>query len=272
MLKEKDEIMENETPNQLPKMSMAGYENAWFYIQSLDYSDKDKILYLEQQLYNLLQQNPEDCNLLALLMHEQIMNNRGQRARSIAYKIWDLGGEIAPEIEKMYIDDLINLGLSDMAGTALSWYIGEIENSVRSYGDILVKYAVFVGNMSLLERILAYMPDDKRHNTLRDWIELNEEVHASNHIAPVMRRILENVSDAMLGFSFNVYTDRDVPDIEFVFYVDDSITNYTELKETIYIQISTYCAAHKIVDLRNLNVAFYPLIKHPRQDLWLAPL
>ena len=38
--------MENETPNQLPKMTMAGYENAWFYIQSLDYSDKDKILYL----------------------------------------------------------------------------------------------------------------------------------------------------------------------------------------------------------------------------------
>ena len=148
-------------------------------------------------------------------------------------------------------------------------YAGDIENSIRIYGNMLVKYAVFVGNMSFLERILAYMPDDRKHNVLRDWIELNEEVHAMNHIAPIMRRIEENISDALLGFSFNVYTDREIPDIEFVFYVDESITNYEELKETMYIQISTYCAAHKIAELWNLNVAVYPLEKHPRQDLWL---
>jgi len=262
--------MENGDVAQLARMPLVGYKNAWQYIQTLDYGDNEGILYLEQQLYNLLQQNPEEGNLLVLLLHEQIMNQRGQRARSIAYKIWDNGGELASEIEKMYIDDLINLGLSDMAGAALAPYIGDLDNSATEYGDLIVKYAIFVGNMNLLDSVLAYMSDDRKHNVLRDWISVNEELHVSSHIAPIMMKIINNISENMLGFSFNVYTDREVPDIEFVFYVDDSIKDYNNLRETMYLQISTYCAAHKITDLRNLNVLIQPLKKHPRQDLWLA--
>ena len=70
-------------------------EKALNFIQTLEYTDEEGILYLEQQLYNLLQKTPNDVNLLVLLLHEQIMHNRGRRARTIAYKIWENGGDLS---------------------------------------------------------------------------------------------------------------------------------------------------------------------------------
>ena len=50
-------------------------EKALNFMQTLEYTDEEGILYLEQQLYNLLQKTPNDVNLLVLLLHEQIMQN-----------------------------------------------------------------------------------------------------------------------------------------------------------------------------------------------------
>ena len=70
----------------------------------------------------------------------------------------------------------------------------------------------------------------------------------------------------MLGFSYNLFHDRDFPDIEFIFYVDDSIKNYKETGNLLNMQISTYCAAHKIEDLINLSSVVYPISRH-RSDV-----
>ena len=263
-MKEQDTI-----ENNLPLNS---YADAWRYIQTLEYTNKSGILFLEQQLYNLLQQLPEDANLLALLLHEQIMNNRGQRARSIAYKIWESGGILAPEIERMYVDDLINLGLEDMAGAALAPYIADLENSIEKYSGILVKYAMFTGNTSLLERVLSYLPDTEYNQGLHNWIEMNNEEKVMGHIQPIMKRLEENVLEAMMGFRYKVFMTRGFPDIEFLFYVDETITNYTELRETMHLQISAYCAAHKIQDMKNLNVVILPVERRLPQSQWMQEL
>ena len=259
--------MDNTT--QLSQLPLIGYKNVFEYIQTLEYKNEEGIQFLEQQLYNLLQKQPEDINLLSLLLHEQIMHNRGTRARSIAYKIWESGGSLDADLEQMYIDDLMNLCLPDMAGAALAPYIADLENSLVNYGNLIVKYAVLSGNMALLERLLVYLPETKENNILRNWLSLSQELHADNHIPQIMTNILNNVREALMGFSYNLFMDRNFPDIEFVFYVDESITDYTEMREKIHLQISSYCAAHKFQELENLSVVLYPLTRHPRQEVWL---
>lgn len=259
----------NNMEDQLPLNS---YADVWRYIQTLEYKNKDGIIFLEQQLYNLLQQLPEDANLLALLLHEQVMNNRGQRARSIAYKIWESGGILAPEIERMYIDDLINLGLEDMAGAALAPYVADIESSIEKYSGILIKYALFSGNMSLLERVLNYLSDKGYNQGLKYWIQMNNEEKVIGHIQPIMKRLEENVIEAMLGFRYKVFMDRGFPDIEFLFYVDETITNYRELRDAMHLQIASYCAAHKIKNMYDLNVAILPVEKRIPQNQWMSEL
>lgn len=241
------------------KLPLTSYLEVYNFIKTLKYNDKDGIIFLEQQLYNLLQKLPDDINLLALLMREQIMNNRGQRARSIAYKIWESGGTLDPEIEQIYIDDLINLGLEDMAGGALTPYISDIENNVEKYHDLFLKYAVFSGNMSLLERVLNFLPDSGDYQILRYWLMLNNEEKVMGHIQPIMKRLNDNVLDGMLGFEYNLFMDRGFPDVEFVYYVDETITNYNELRDKMNLQISSYCAAHKIIDLLNLSCIVLPI-------------
>lgn len=261
--------MENQNA-QLAKMPLASYKNVWEYLQTLEYQDEEGIRFLEEQLYNLLQALPEDSNLLALLMHEQIMNDRGSRARSIAGKIWETGGALAPEIEVMYIDDLINLGLDDMAGAALAPYISDLENSLKSHGRLLLKYALFSGKMTLLERLMAYLPTNRDNDILRSLLAMFDELKVSRHIPAIMVRLQNNLRDSVMGFSFNIFEDREFPEVEFVFYVDSSVTDYANLRENLNHQISAYCAAHKIEDLINLSTVVYPLSRHPRQELWMA--
>ena len=139
-----------ETTNVLKNMPFSNYQNVWQYLQSLEYKNEEGIIYVETQLYDMLKEMPEDVNLLILLLHVQIMQGRQERAKSIAYKVWEIGGEANENIEKMYIDDLLNIGLSEMAGAALAPYIANLEASLFSYEQILLKYAVFSGNMNLL--------------------------------------------------------------------------------------------------------------------------
>lgn len=251
--------MENATIDKLSTMPLVSYDKAYQYILSLKYNDSERILFLEQQLYNLLQQTPNDVNLLVLLLHEQIMNNKGQRARSIAHKIWENGGELAPEAEKMYIDDLINLCLLDMAGAALMPIISDLEHNVDIWSDILLKYALVSGNMSLLGKILNYLPENNPTDILVDWIALCDYMQATNHMPKIMTRICDKLQDTMLGFSYNLFFDRGFPDIEFVFYVGNEVHNFEDLRDTLHLQISSYCAAHKIDDLVNLSCAIRPI-------------
>ena len=79
-----------------------------------------------------------------------------------------------------------------------------------------------------------------------------------------MERLIDKVQENMLGFSFNLYNDREFPDVECVFYVDDGITNYDETKQLLNTQIATYCASHKIEDLINLSVVLYPISRQKK--------
>ena len=255
--------MEN-IEKQLLRMPLISFDKVYQYIISLDYTDNDGIMFLEQQLYTLLQQDPENINLLALLLHEQIMNKKGQRARAIAYKIWENGGTLAPEIEKMYIEDLINLYLIDMAGTALVPIISDLENYVSQWHDVLIKYALISGNMLLLERILNYLPDDLNFNILRDWCSLSNYLHVTNHIPNIMNWICKEIQDTILSFSYNLFIDRDIPDIEFIFYVGDEVKDRDNLREHLNLQISSYCSSRKINDLINLSTVVYPIQRHKR--------
>lgn len=239
-------------------LPLADGEKALQFMQTLEYTDEEGILYLEQQLYNLLQKTPNDVNLLVLLLHEQIMHNRGRRARTIAYKIWENGGNLSDASEQFYINDLMNLGLSDMAGAAVAPYIADINKSIKTHQNLLIKYAVYSGSMSLLAKLLDYLPDTREYNILRDWIVLNRDFGVSNHIPRIMERLIDKVQENMMGFSFNLYNDREFPDIEFIFYVDDGIANHDETKQLLNTQIATYCASHKIEDLINLSVVIYP--------------
>ncbi|MBR1605224.1 MAG: hypothetical protein IJ660_03865 [Alphaproteobacteria bacterium] len=250
----------------LKRMPLVDYDKTLQFMQNLEYSDIDNINYVEQQLYTQLQSNQADTDLLVLMMHQQIMKGRGQRARSIAYRIWETGGQLRLSSEQIFIKDLMNLGLSDMAGAALASYIADLENNMANYGNLLLKYAIYSGNMTLLERVLIYFPENKDKIVLQDWIQLNEDYGVTKHIPAILNRIIEKVQDSMLGFSYNLFHDRDFPDIEFIFYVDDSIKNYKETGNLLNMQISTYCAAHKIEDLINLSSVVYPISRH-RSDV-----
>lgn len=119
----------------------------------LDYRQQDEIQDLERQLYLLLKENPENINGLIILMQEQIMRGEHQKAKSLAYKIWDLGGEMSPALEALFISNLINLGLTDMAGILLKPKFDALNTYIKIFYPQLLKYAIATGNLNYIERI-----------------------------------------------------------------------------------------------------------------------
>lgn len=245
-------------------LPFAGFNNARNFLYDLDFNNAEGILHLEQQLYELLKNNPENSEGLCLLLQEQLMNNRGQRARAIAYKIWELGGELAPQYEYMYINNLIDLGLLEMAGSALATPITDLQNNVGQYAGLLIKYAFATGNMLLLSRVLAYMPETAVYENMRDLVTMFEYLKVENQLPGLMSMLFSKVEDTCLGFDYILYTDRGFPDLEVVFYVDDTVKDLSNFVDAVNLQIGSYCAARKIEDIKNICAAIKPIARHPR--------
>ena len=87
----------------------------YYKIKEIRYSDTTSVLRLIAETERLSAQYRNNTELLILQTHLQIMNSQEQKARAIANRVWELGGNISLMFEKMYLDDLINLGMTDMA-------------------------------------------------------------------------------------------------------------------------------------------------------------
>lgn len=137
----------------------------------LDYRQQDEIQDLERQLYLLLKENPENINGLIILMQEQIMRGEHQKAKSLAYKIWDLGGEMSPALEALFISNLINLGLTDMAGILLKPKFDALNTYIKIFYPQLLKYAIATGNLNYIERIAVLDSNFETKKALQDFCQ-----------------------------------------------------------------------------------------------------
>lgn len=86
----------------------------------LNYEQQSRITAVEQKIYAALNKAPQQLEGLITLMFAHIMLGNRSKAKSMAHKIWEIGGSLAPFFEQVYIQNLLNLGLIDMAKILLS--------------------------------------------------------------------------------------------------------------------------------------------------------
>lgn len=238
------------------------FQTIYRLLAKLDYHQQNEILALEQQLYGLIKQNTNDISGLIILMQEQIMRGEHPKAKALAYKIWDMGGDMQPDIEALFISNLINLGLIDMAGILLKPKIDSLTAYAHIFFPQLLKYAVVGGNISLISRLAALDNSLGRKQALKEFVNVFNYWNATEQLQALQRSLLNMIKDVALSIDYNIYTDRGFTDLEIVVYVGKEAGDCQALQNKLEMQITAFCVAKKLERFNNLSYVVRPINEH----------
>lgn len=249
--------------SQLAPQPAQNFSVIYNLLMQTPFNDQSRILDLEQQLYALLKQNPENVEGLVLLMQQQIMRGQHQKAQALAYKIWDLGSEMPLHLEALYLENLLNVGLLDMAAVVLKPLFDDLPAYKDSYYAALLKYALLSGNLFYLEKFTLELNDPKIRKALSDLVAMYRYLNINDQFRQLQSSLLEMYKDVVLACEYNIYTDRGFTDLEFVLFVDSKIVDPDKLSDKLNMQITAFCIAKNLPRLNNLGYLVRDISEHP---------
>lgn len=248
---------------QIGALPATDFPTVYKLLAKLDYSQQEDIQNLERQLYALIKQNPDNINGLIILMQEQIMRGEHPKSKALAYKIWDMGGEMSPALEALFISNLINLGLIEMAGILLKPKFDILATSMRIFYPQLLKYAIISGNLNYMERIAVLDGNLSSKKNIQDFVNVFKYLNAADNFKALQQSLLNMVKDVVLSCEYNLYTDRGFTDLEIVIYVGPEAGDIENLTNKLNMQITAYCTAKGLVRFNNLSYIVRPISGHP---------
>lgn len=255
-------LPENEVLKRLAPQTPTEFSGILRLLQQTSFADTARLRELEQQTYNLLKNEPQNTGGLIVLMQIEIMLGNAQKAKAVAYRIWEIGGSLAAAFEQVYINGLLNLGLIEMASVLLKPYFENLPSYLKEHYLLFYKYALLSGNLTLLERITLLLPESGIRNAFYDFIGVYRFLNYAEAFRNIMRVVLESVKDMVCAFDFALYTDRGFTDVEIRIFTGSSLHDGKGLQETIALQMASACAAKNTQVLNNLGFVVCDIAEH----------
>lgn len=237
-------------------------------LSNVPYWDKEQISSYEQQVYNLLKPNPQNLDGLAVFLRIQLMLGNHQKAAAVANRIWDIGGALNYLSEKSFINDLINLGLLEMASILLRPYFEDMKGRISEYGHLFLKYAIASGSLNVLEKIAVLLPSPQIRKALVDFVAVYRHLNYVDCFKSIQRTVIENVKDTLCAYEFNIYTDRGFTDLEIMLYVGAETPDSERLHEFLDLQTTAICTAKGRKKLNNLSFVVRPISQYINPAVW----
>lgn len=239
--------------------------NLYQQVKSLDCRNLTEIIKTTAMVDKMLIQFRDNVELLILQAHLEILNSREQRARAIATRIWELGGNISLTFEKMYLDDLMNLGLLEMSMLLIKPHFENLNEDINVFPLEMIKFALMTGSTSLLKKIiLAADEDNPLYQALNQFADAYQINRYEEHFKNIQKIAMETFAKEMSAFDYNIYTDRGFTDIEIVYYFSNhnrELNKYHALLET---KIDGYFLTAGAKRIHNLSFVCKNIQEHPK--------
>ena len=159
---------------------------------------------------------------------------------------------MSPALEALFISNLINLGLTDMAGILLKPKFDALNTYIKIFYPQLLKYAIATGNLNYIERIAVLDSNFETKKALQDFVNMFKYMDAADHIKNVV-----------LSYDHQIYTDRGFTDVVITVYTGEEAGDLPALNNKLEMQITAYCAAKGLPRFNNLSYAVRPIKEHP---------
>ena len=251
------------TPEAIVERQSEYFNDIYKKLQTLSFTQRTEAKNLEPEIYTYLKPNPQYITGLIIFMMQQIILGNQTRAKALAYKIWEIGGELQEEYEALYINNLIGLGLLEMAGTLLKSRFENIDSNINYFSSAMVKCSIASGNHFLLEKVINRALGKKCQHQLSSFIQANKHFNYVDDFQNIQHIIYRMSSEHLMEYDIKVYEDRGFSEIELHIYVDDNIENVDELYKNINLKIESYCNSRGIRRLNNVGFLIKNIQQHP---------
>lgn len=231
-------------------------------LMHLRYHQTPQIIEVEKLLYQELENNPDNLVGLVVMLQCQIMLGNASKAKSLAHKIWSIGGEISPLIESTYLNCLLNLGMLDMAMVLLKPHIANLAEDAEAFAAVIAKFAVMTGNLSLLEKLIA-SPVGALYIGFSDFIEAYKTLNYAEHFKNVQKILFDNLKDSLCSYEYQLYFDRGFTDLEAVIYTTCPAMECADKAKELNQKIDGYFLSQQAKRLHNYSFKLYNILEHP---------
>lgn len=238
------------------------FEDLLYELFALPFNRTAEIGALEQKIYAELQKHPADiCGLIAL-MFAALINGDRNKAKSLAYKIWEIGGSLPAFFELVYLENLLSLGLLDMATILLKPRFEQVRDNIDTFYPVMAKFAVMTGNLALLERLQAFPEASADDALLFAFADIFRQAGCQSQFKDMQKLVLENVAEYLNAYEYNLYDDRGFAELEIVLYTGFDDLSCMKLQSTIENKIEAYWRSVGKDRLHNYSVAVRNIRQH----------
>jgi len=252
--------MDNE--EQLPEEDISVWEDLLDELFALNYIQVQEILEVERKIYTELQQKPNNLSGLITLMYCQVMLGNKEKAKTLATRIWEIGGDLDSFFEFVYVENLLNLGMLDMALVLLRPRIENLRDNLDLFYPSLTKFAVMTGNLSLLKRIGEYPDVPEEDEILFELADIYGEAQYAPVFKGIMKLILENMTEHQCSYEYELYDDRGFPEMMIVIYVNNDKAFCARLEASLEDKISALWTSMGQEQMNNIGVEVVPIQEH----------
>lgn len=252
----------------LYNQEIRNYRILFNLLMEVNYSDKEVILQIERQTYEILRKEGRNINGLVILATTQMMLGNHQKAVAIAHNIWDIGGEFDDYGEVGYTSLLINLGLFDLVSILLKPKTDEFEQNINHYFYFLLKFSLITGDLNLMDRLLHYTKNGDLTNILYDFTNVYRTEEYQEHFKKIQEIMYNNCKNVVCSFEYSLFYDRGFTDVEIFIYVGQEVSDIKALEEKINKDIENYFIAMRAKRIYNLDFTVVRIENHPPLGNW----
>lgn len=231
-------------------------------LMNTPFNRTDIISGIERSIYTELSADPEDTLAMITFMQSQIMLGNHPKAKALAYKLWEVGGELEDIEEYIYINALLNLGLLEMASVLLKPKFETLTASIDYYYPLLLKLCTMTGNVYLLERLITHPNAPEDDNDYMQILTRYKNYNYADHFKNVQRIIMENVKESICVYDYDV-TGGVMSEIVSEIYVGGDGAVLRQLESSLNEKLNEYYRSANIEKLSNYNWKLLPVSSHP---------
>ena len=222
------------------------------------YSQIFDISPLERDLNVMHMNNPNIAEPLIGMMFCSIMLGNKPLAIEYGNKIWHLHQELEDEIEMLYADCLINVGLFEKAQNLISEKMNDVKKNIELYYTTVVKYALYTGDLYILNNLAQYPQIYNADPLLFDFAEKYYTGINNKHYNAILKIINDTVGNAICTTEYSVLEDNH---IELNLYTstntEENIKNQTLIADKInsyYLSMQEQNNNDISVTIENINL------------------
>lgn len=229
---------------------------------ALNYNKVQQITEIEQRVYQNLQQNPQSVEGLITLMFVQLMLGNHTKAVDIGNKIWGIGGSLSSFFELVYLENLMNCGLLDMASILLKPRFEKLAENVEYFYPAMIKFAVMTGSTAIIERLGNTTSEAEEDEILFDLADVYIQGKFTDQFKNTQKIIIENTANQLCAYEYVMSDDEGVPELEIILFVNQQDSGLLALENNIENKITAYWSSCGLDRLNNLGVSVRNVKEH----------